>query len=222
MAIGECRDSRRAVKDIPHRPPVCQVPTPVIWSSADNRTRYLIDPATEQPHKDACKPTAEPAGLPMAALPSSVVPGPAPDRYKRPPLSERQASLRFADAQVPRLDSVAPGPVSGRWAPLNASDRTDHRKSCSGHPRRIKSVMEPNGIEELDKPTAPSAWVLPHDRRLIHGRFYGKPQQRISKAGKQFVTANVCVPMADGESVFANLITFRQPVGDALLALDDG
>jgi single-stranded DNA-binding protein len=57
---------------------------------------------------------------------------------------------------------------------------------------------------------------------LIHGRIFGKPQSRTSKAGKQFVTAKLSVPMQDGQSVFANLITFRQPVGTALLALDDG
>jgi len=58
---------------------------------------------------------------------------------------------------------------------------------------------------------------------LIHGRIYGKPQSRTSKSGTtRFVTANVRVPMADGESVFANVITFAAPVGTTLLALEDG
>jgi single-stranded DNA-binding protein len=57
---------------------------------------------------------------------------------------------------------------------------------------------------------------------LIHGRIFGKPQRRTSKAGKQFVTANVRVPMADGESVFASVIAFAPHVGNALLALEDG
>jgi single-stranded DNA-binding protein len=58
---------------------------------------------------------------------------------------------------------------------------------------------------------------------LIHGRIYGKPQSRTGKSGTtRFVTANVRVPMADGESVFANVICFAAPVGNTLLALDDG
>jgi single-stranded DNA-binding protein len=58
---------------------------------------------------------------------------------------------------------------------------------------------------------------------LIHGRIFGKPQSRTSKSGTtRFVTANVRVPMADGESVFANVIAFAAPVGNGLLALEDG
>jgi single-stranded DNA-binding protein len=57
---------------------------------------------------------------------------------------------------------------------------------------------------------------------LIGGKLHGKPAKRTGQAGKSFVTAKVRTPLADGDSIFVNVITFSESVGDALLALDDG
>lgn len=57
---------------------------------------------------------------------------------------------------------------------------------------------------------------------LIAGKLYGEPLRRTSKNGNPFVTAKLRISMADGQSVFANIIAFRESVCDALLALADG
>ncbi|MGO9039035.1 MAG: single-stranded DNA-binding protein [Steroidobacteraceae bacterium] len=57
---------------------------------------------------------------------------------------------------------------------------------------------------------------------LVTGRIFGKPAERTSKSGNRFATAKVRVPMPDGSSMFANIITFRDHVATALLALEDG
>ena len=57
---------------------------------------------------------------------------------------------------------------------------------------------------------------------LIGGKVYGKPEQRQSKAGKQFCTARVRVPLADGESIFVSVNCFDTKVTGQLLALGDG
>lgn len=57
---------------------------------------------------------------------------------------------------------------------------------------------------------------------LIAGRLYGQPQQRLSKNGNPFVTAKLRVSMPNGETAFVNVITFRESVGAALLALSEG
>ena len=57
---------------------------------------------------------------------------------------------------------------------------------------------------------------------LIGGKLQGKPVSRIGQSGKTFVTAKVRTPLADGDSIFVNVITFSDSVGAALLALDDG
>lgn len=57
---------------------------------------------------------------------------------------------------------------------------------------------------------------------LIGGKLHGKPAQRNGASGKPFVTCKVRTPLADGESVFVNAITFDKAVGAALMALGDG
>lgn len=57
---------------------------------------------------------------------------------------------------------------------------------------------------------------------LIGGKMHGKAQQRTGQSGKPFVTAKVRTPLADGESIFVNVIAFSDSAGAALLALDDG
>lgn len=57
---------------------------------------------------------------------------------------------------------------------------------------------------------------------LIAGKLYGKSARRTGKNGKPFVTAKVRAAAGDGETLFVNVITFSNIVGDALLALDDG
>ncbi len=57
---------------------------------------------------------------------------------------------------------------------------------------------------------------------LIGGKLYGKAAKRTGNNGKDFTTAKVRTPTADGDSIFVNVITFSDEVGAALLALDDG
>lgn len=57
---------------------------------------------------------------------------------------------------------------------------------------------------------------------MIGGKLHGKPVQRTGSSGKPFVTCKVRTPLADGESIFVNVITFDRATGAALLALDDG
>ncbi len=57
---------------------------------------------------------------------------------------------------------------------------------------------------------------------LIGGKLFGKAAKRTGQSGKAFTTAKVRTATADGDSVFVNVITFSDEVGDALLALDDG
>ena len=57
---------------------------------------------------------------------------------------------------------------------------------------------------------------------LIGGKLHGKAARRVGQSGKAFVTAKVRTPTTGGESLFVNVITFSESVGDALLALDDG
>ena len=56
---------------------------------------------------------------------------------------------------------------------------------------------------------------------LICGRLYGKPVEKLSKAGKPYFTARVRVPTRDGEAQFVSIIAFSRTVGEALVALDD-
>jgi single-stranded DNA-binding protein len=56
---------------------------------------------------------------------------------------------------------------------------------------------------------------------LIAGRLFGKPQARTSKNGNDFVTGKLRVSAGE-ETLFANLITFRERTCAALLALEDG
>ena len=57
---------------------------------------------------------------------------------------------------------------------------------------------------------------------LIGGKLHGKAARRVGQSGKAFVTAKVRTPTTAGDSLFVNVITFSESVGDALLALDDG
>lgn len=57
---------------------------------------------------------------------------------------------------------------------------------------------------------------------LIAGRIYGAAVKRTAANGNSFVTAKVRVPTHDGEAAFANVLTFSQSCGEALLALQDG
>lgn len=57
---------------------------------------------------------------------------------------------------------------------------------------------------------------------LIAGRLYGQPQQRTARNGSPYTTAKLRVALANGETAFVNVITFRESVGAALLALSDG
>jgi len=57
---------------------------------------------------------------------------------------------------------------------------------------------------------------------LIGGKLHGKAARRVGQSGKSFVTAKVRTPTTAGDSLFVNVITFSDSVGDALLALDDG
>lgn len=57
---------------------------------------------------------------------------------------------------------------------------------------------------------------------LIGGKLHGKPAQRMGQSGKPFVTAKVRTPLADGDTIFVNVIVFSESTGAALLALEDG
>jgi single-stranded DNA-binding protein len=56
----------------------------------------------------------------------------------------------------------------------------------------------------------------------IAGKLHGKPTERVGASGKAFVTARVRAAVADGESLFVNVIAFDDCAKAALLALDDG
>jgi single-stranded DNA-binding protein len=57
---------------------------------------------------------------------------------------------------------------------------------------------------------------------LIQGRVCGTPTQKTAKNGSPYVIAKVRTPMPDGGVLFANVITFRESVINALMALADG
>ena len=57
---------------------------------------------------------------------------------------------------------------------------------------------------------------------LIGGKLCGQAKEHTSKSGNLFVTAKVRTPMADGESIFVNVICFSQTAAEALLAMSDG
>lgn len=57
---------------------------------------------------------------------------------------------------------------------------------------------------------------------LLTGKLFQRAEERISKAGKPYVTARVRVPVSDAEAVFVNVICFSESGCAALLALSDG
>lgn len=57
---------------------------------------------------------------------------------------------------------------------------------------------------------------------LIAGRLYGQAQQRQGQSGSHYVTCRLRVALADGDTIFCNVIAFDDDLQDALLALGDG
>lgn len=57
---------------------------------------------------------------------------------------------------------------------------------------------------------------------LITGKLYGAPKQGTTKNGGSYANAKVKVPAGDGETLFANIITFSDTAVQALCALTDG
>ena len=57
---------------------------------------------------------------------------------------------------------------------------------------------------------------------LIGGTLHADAEQKTGQAGKPFVVCKVRTPMANGESLFVNVICFNQTAGAALLALHAG
>ncbi len=57
---------------------------------------------------------------------------------------------------------------------------------------------------------------------LIGGTLHAAAEQKTGQAGKSFVVAKVRTPMANGESLFVNVICFDATAGAALLALHAG
>lgn len=57
---------------------------------------------------------------------------------------------------------------------------------------------------------------------LIAGHLIGKPQVRMSKANKPFVTFRLRAAMKSGDSVFISGISFSQGIAAALGEMDDG
>ena len=57
---------------------------------------------------------------------------------------------------------------------------------------------------------------------LIAGRLMGDPEQRVGKAGSQFVVAKLRATAGDGENLIVNVIAFDEAASQALLALRDG
>jgi len=57
---------------------------------------------------------------------------------------------------------------------------------------------------------------------LVSGRIHGKPKTGASRNGNSYATAKVRASMADGDSIFVNVIVFADDVIASLLAMDDG
>ena len=57
---------------------------------------------------------------------------------------------------------------------------------------------------------------------LIGGTLHAAAEQKTGQAGKPFVVCKVRTPMANGESLFVNVICFDKAAGGALLALHAG
>ncbi|MHB1689764.1 MAG: single-stranded DNA-binding protein [Thiomonas sp.] len=57
---------------------------------------------------------------------------------------------------------------------------------------------------------------------LIGGTLHATAEQKTGQAGKPFVVCKVRTPMANGESLFVNVIAFDKAAGAALLALHAG
>jgi endogenous inhibitor of DNA gyrase (YacG/DUF329 family) len=86
---------------------------PVIWSSR-HRSRYLIDPSSEQPHKLDCRATSAGPSKPATPPPAIHV----PCKFCRSPIEWRQD------------------------VPFNL-DGTRHAARCPGRPAgRVKNVIE--------------------------------------------------------------------------------
>lgn len=57
---------------------------------------------------------------------------------------------------------------------------------------------------------------------LMAGKIVGKPETRISKSGRNFVTARMRVAAGAEDTHFVRLTAFSETAAAALLALDDG
>jgi single-stranded DNA-binding protein len=57
---------------------------------------------------------------------------------------------------------------------------------------------------------------------LVSGKVFGVPVQRISKAGRPFVTGKMRIATGNGESAFIGLVAFSDSATAALSALSDG
>jgi len=57
---------------------------------------------------------------------------------------------------------------------------------------------------------------------LIGGTLHAAAEQKTGQSGKPFVTCKVRTPLANGESLFVNVICFDAAAGAALLALHAG
>jgi len=57
---------------------------------------------------------------------------------------------------------------------------------------------------------------------LLQGKLQSKPQTRVSKNGKEFVTCRLVVAARDGESFIVSLICFEESVSAAIVPLDTG
>lgn len=57
---------------------------------------------------------------------------------------------------------------------------------------------------------------------LITGKLHQRAEQRAGRGGHQFVKVTVRTAVAEGESLFVNVVAFSESAGTALLALDAG
>lgn len=57
---------------------------------------------------------------------------------------------------------------------------------------------------------------------LITGKLHQRAESRISKSGKQFVTAKVRAAAGEADSLFINVVAFSESACAALLALEAG
>ncbi|SAL12050.1 Single-stranded DNA-binding protein [Caballeronia sordidicola] len=57
---------------------------------------------------------------------------------------------------------------------------------------------------------------------LVGGKLFKAAEERLSQAGKTFVTANIRAADGEGEGLFISVVAFSDSAKAALLALDEG